>query len=74
MLDKQLWQKYRIKKQSLKGKSIVVIIWVSFFYVHRNSDKCDKNNASEFKRQIMNFYGRIKKYFKDEKQTEIFHP
>ena len=29
MLDKELWQKYRIKKLSLKEKSIVIVItWV----------------------------------------------
>ena len=38
MLDKELWQKYRIKKLSLKEKSIVIVItWMNssefFFYV-----------------------------------------
>ena len=62
MLDKELWQKYRIKKLSLKEKSIVIVItWMnsSEFFLCSNSDKCDKNIASVFKRQSMNFYGRI---------------
>ena len=37
MLDKELWQKYRIKKLSLKEKLIVIVItWMNsseFFYV-----------------------------------------
>ena len=37
MLDKELWQKYRIKKLSLKEKLIVTVItWMNsseFFYV-----------------------------------------
>ena len=48
MLDKQLWQKNHIKKISLKKKVNCC----------RNSDKCDKNIASVFKRQRKN--GRIK--------------
>ena len=61
MLDKELWQKYRIKKLSLKEKSIVIVItWMnsSEFFLCSNSDKCDKNIASVFKRQRKN--GRIK--------------
>ena len=61
MLDKELWQKYRIKKLSLKEKLIVIVItWMnsSEFFLCSNSDKCDKNIASVFKRQRKN--GRIK--------------
>ena len=34
MLDKELWQKYRIKKLSLKEKLIVIVItWMNFFFM-----------------------------------------